>query len=164
MQDLLIDIFGKGKELTAAQVCARSLIMFLTALLLIRFGGVRIFGKKSSFDEIIIIMLGAILSRGVTGSVPFGTAVAGGAMMIAVHKLLAIGCIHSKKLAAFVEGRPVLLFSEGSIIEHNLARCSLSRDEFMESLRLSTNQTNLDCVEKAYMENNGSISFILKEK
>jgi uncharacterized membrane protein YcaP (DUF421 family) len=164
MQDLLINIFGEGKELETSQICARMFAMFFIALLLLRLGGLRIFGKKSSFDEIIIIMFGAILSRGVTGAISFGSAVAAGTVMIVLHRIVAMLCIWSKKIAFLIEGKPVVLFRNGTILEKNLTKCSLSKDDFMESLRLVTNKETLDKVETAYMENNVSISFILKEK
>jgi uncharacterized membrane protein YcaP (DUF421 family) len=164
MQDLLIDIFGEGKELTTLQICARAFVMFFAALLLIRLGGLRIFGKKSSFDNVMTIMFGAILSRGVTGAVSFGSAMAAGAVMIAVHRAVAMLCIYSKTVAIIIEGKPMLLYKNGSIIQKNLLKCSLSKDELMESLRLTTNKKALDEVEEAYMENNGSISFVLKGK
>ena len=67
----------------------RSFLMFFIALALIRFGGMRIFGKKIAFDY-IIIMLGAILARGGVGRRLFLSAVAAVVVMVIIHKVLAL--------------------------------------------------------------------------
>ena len=58
------ELFGNGQNLTALQMGVRAFIMFFIALALIRIGGMRIFGKKTAFDNILVIMLGAVLARG----------------------------------------------------------------------------------------------------
>src|SRR5215831_5355873 len=67
----LHDLFGTGPNLTTLQMAVRSFVMFFIALALIRIGGMRIFGKKTAFDNVLSIMLGAILARGVIGATPF---------------------------------------------------------------------------------------------
>ena len=78
------ELFGSGEHLTALQMAVRAFIMFFITLALIRFGGMRIFGKKTAFDNILVIMLGAILARGVVGASPFFSTVAASA---AIRKL-----------------------------------------------------------------------------
>lgn len=161
---MLIDLFGQGKDLTTLQICVRTFTMFFIALLLVRLGGIRIFGKKSAFDEVVSIMLGAILSRGITGAAPFGSVVAAGAVFVAVHRLVTLLCIYNPKLASLMNGRKMLLYSKGKLYSKNLLKCSLSKEDLLESLRLDAQKESLEEVESAYMENNGNISFILKEK
>jgi uncharacterized membrane protein YcaP (DUF421 family) len=156
-------IFGEGDQLTALQIGARSFVMFFIALILIRIGGVRIFAKKSSFDDILVIMLGAILSRGVVGATPFWHTVAAAAVMIALHRLVSWLCIKNTKVEAVVKGQSVVLYSNGQILRRNLVTCSLSENDLLTSLRLETSKTTFDDVATAFMESNGRISFILKE-
>ena len=67
----ITEIFGSGEDLSPMQMAARAFVMFFIALLLIRLAGMRVFGIRTAFDNILVIMLGAILSRGVAGSSPF---------------------------------------------------------------------------------------------
>lgn len=164
MDDFFLYIFGKGKELTTLQVSVRAFIMFFVALALLRLGGMRIFAKKSAFDDVVAVMLGAILSRGVTGASPFGDTIAAAAIMILVHRVISWLCLHNKGIASLVKGKPVILYKDGTIIQSNLTKCSLSKDDLAESLRTSTNKDSLTDVETVIMENNGKISFILKKE
>ena len=157
-------IFGEGKDLEWYQVMATALAMFLLALIILRIGGMRIFSRKTGFDDIVTVMLGAILSRGITGAMPFFNALAGGAMIIIVHRVLSMLSIKSKTAEVLLKGTPVILYQHGKIMEENMSMCSLSESDLMESLRLETNKKSLTDVEMARMENNGSVSFILKDK
>jgi uncharacterized membrane protein YcaP (DUF421 family) len=162
--DFLITLFGEGKDLTTLQMCVRAFLMFFIALVLVRLGGVRIFGKKSAFDDIVSIMLGALLSRGITGAAPFGSAVAAGAVLVLIHRVIALACIRSESFGELMKGRQVLLYREGKYYHKNMLKCSLSKSDLLESLRLSVNKESMEGIAAAYMENNGNISFIEKNK
>ena len=157
-------IFGVGKDITAVQMSARSFVMFFIALVLIRIGGVRIFANKSAFDNIIVIMLGAILSRGVVGANSFWSTVAASFIMIVVYRLLAWLCVMNKKAEHLINGKPVILYKDGKVCTDNLKKTSISQSDLMESLRLETKKDSLDDIDMAFLENNGRISFILKPK
>jgi uncharacterized membrane protein YcaP (DUF421 family) len=164
MWSLMIDIFGHGKDLTTLQISVRAFCMFFIALLLVRFGGIRIFGKKSALDDIVSIILGAILSRGITGAASFGSVVAAGAVLVLLHRIIALLCIKNEKIQVLVKGRQVLLYRDGRFYKQNMKKCSLSEADLMESLRLTINKESLEEIESAYMENNGDISFIKKKE
>jgi len=161
MHELLLDLFGEGRRLEWWQMADRALVMFLIALLLVRLGGVRIFGKKSSFDDIVTVMLGAVLSRGITGAAEFFPCVAAGASLILVHRIISFLCIKLRAVEKLVKGKEVLLFENREILMDNLTKCSLTKMDLMESLRLETNKDSFEHIDRAYMENNGRISFIL---
>jgi len=63
--------FGSSEDLTMLQMGSRAFIMFIIALFLVRLGGIRILGRKSGVDFVIIIILGAVLARGIVGASPF---------------------------------------------------------------------------------------------
>lgn len=152
-------IFGKGTDLTIFQIGARSFAMFFITLVLIRLGGIRMFGKKSVFDDIMVIMLGAILSRGVVGANPFFQTVVASAVMILVHRFLAWICIKNASIEKLIKGTPILLYKDGIIFSENLQKTSLSESDLMESLRLETKLQSLKKIKTATMETSGRISF-----
>ena len=156
-------MWGTGDDLSPLQMSVRALAMFVIALVLIRLGGMRIFGKKSALDFIIVIMLGAIMARGVIGASPFMSVVVASAVMVAVNRVLAWACGKSEKLNDIIKGRELLLYHKGEILWDNMRRRSLTKSDLMESLRLEMKRKNFDEVDKVFLENNGRISFILKD-
>ena len=158
-----MSIWGEGEHLDILQMSVRAFVMFFIALLLIRLGGMRIFGKKSAFDTIIVIMLGAILARGVVGASSYWATVVASAIMIAINRALAWLSERFSVVNNVIKGRPLLLFQSGRILWDNMKKASLTRSDLMESLRLETHQLSFDQIEEAYMETNGRISFITKK-
>jgi uncharacterized membrane protein YcaP (DUF421 family) len=156
-------LWGEGDQLSPVQMAVRAFVMFLVALVLIRLGGLRIFGKKSALDHIIVIMLGAIMARGIVGASPFGSTIAASAIMIFLNMVLAWICNRHKPLNKFIKGTSVVLYEDGQIQWGNLKRTRLSESDLIESLHLETNSEHFDRVEKAFLETNGRISFILKK-
>ncbi len=69
--DILTTLFGHGKDLDSLQMICRAIVSFFLTLVLIRIAGIRTFGKKTPFDNVITIMLGSIFSRVVVGASPF---------------------------------------------------------------------------------------------
>ncbi len=162
--DTIQFLFGEGEKLNILQMSMRSLIMFIIMLILIRFAGRRAFAKKSSFDNIIVIMLGAVLARGVVGASPFWSTVAASVIMIILHRIVAWLSVKNNFVERLVKGNAILLFQKEKIIGKNLTKTGISKKDLHESLRLETKKDSLEDIEDAYLETNGRISFILKKK
>jgi len=156
------ELFGRGEDLTALQMAVRSFIMFFIALALIRLGGMRIFGKRTAFDNILVIMLGAILARGVVGASPFFSAVAAAAVMVVVHKILAFLAMRHVWVGMIVKGYRRSLYKNGQFNLKNMRITSISKDDLMEGVRLEINSNDLDGVKEVYIEKNGQISVVKK--
>ncbi len=156
------ELFGRGEDLTALQMAVRSFIMFFIALALIRLGGMRIFGKRTAFDNILVIMLGAILARGVVGASPFFSAVAAAAIMVVVHKILAFLAMRHVWVGMIVKGYRRSLYKNGQFNLKNMRITSISKDDLMEGVRLEINRSDLDGVKEVYIEKNGQISVVKK--
>ncbi len=162
--DTIQFLFGEGEKLNILQMSMRSLIMFIIMLILIRFAGRRAFAKKSSFDNIIVIMLGAVLARGVVGASPFWSTVAASVIMIILHRIVAWLSVKNNFVERLVKGNAILLFQKEKIIGKNLTKTGISKKDLHESLRLETKKDSLEDIQDAYLETNGRISFILKKK
>jgi uncharacterized membrane protein YcaP (DUF421 family) len=133
---MLSDVFGPtGGQVTAAQECARTVLVFFYGLALVRFTGRRAFGKWSALDIIVSIMLGSNLSRTLTGSAPLWSTLAASALLMALHWLLSQAAARSATLSRVVEGQPVRLGEAGRIDPKTLARHSVSEADINESLR-----------------------------
>ena len=162
--DNLSSLIGHGEHLTALQMSMRAFSMFFITLVLIRLAGMRTFAKKSAFDNILVIMLGAILARGVVGASPYWSTVSAAAVMVALHRIIAILSVKNRNIEKWIKGTFIKLYHDGHLVKNNLEKTGMSENDLHESLRLETNKLTLTEVDTAFMETNGRISFILKEK
>ncbi|MEP6466673.1 MAG: YetF domain-containing protein [Parafilimonas sp.] len=157
-------LFGQGADLTLLQMSVRTFVTFIIMLILIRFAGSRTFAKRSPFDTIIVIMLGAILARGVVGASPYFATIASSVIMVIMHRLIAWLSVKNKKFEKLVKGIYIKLYQNGTLMSNNLERTGMSENDLHESLRLEIKKLTLAEIDTAFMETNGRISFILKEK
>lgn len=157
-------LFGKGADLTVLQMCMRSFITFVMLFLLIRLAGKRTFAKQTAFDSIVTIMLGAIIARGVVGASPYIPTVAACVVIVVVHRLIAWLAVKSRRFEFFIKGSYIKLYHNDALIDDNLEKTGMSKNDLHESLRLETKKLSLSEIDSAFLETNGRISFILKQK
>lgn len=133
---MLTDIFGPtGGQITAAQECARAVLVFIYGLTLVRLAGRRAFGKWSALDIIVSIVLGSNLSRCLTGSAPLWGTLAASALIMALHWFMAQGVARSAILSRILEGGSVRLGESGGIDSQRMARHAVSEADISEALR-----------------------------
>jgi len=161
--DFWESLLGSGEDLTILQMSFRALIVYFATLVLMRLSGIRILGRKSALDNVILILLGAVLARAVEGASPIPSTIAAAAVIVFVNKILMAWSLRNKTIGYLCKGREVVLFEEGKVLYDNLRKVDVSEEDLMESLRLETNDATLDKVIKATLETNGRISFVLKD-
>lgn len=156
--------WGINENISPLEIAARSAVMFLIALLLMRMAGMRPFGKGEPFDNIITFLIGGILSRGVVGATPFFSTVVSMVVIIVIHKALAKLSIYSKWFGAKVKGEKVLLYRDGMFMEKNMQKTNITEHDILEDLRISVQLNSLEKIEEVYMERSGKISFVKKDE
>jgi uncharacterized membrane protein YcaP (DUF421 family) len=161
--ELLIQLFGEGKDLNVYQMSLRAIVIYFIALALIRISGRRTFGKKSTFDNTITIILGAILSRAVVGASPFLPTIICSLALVLLHRGIGWLTNYSKAIEKIVKGNRRILYTEGKIDQDNLKKCLMTIDELMSDVRLNTNMDSLEHVHEIWMETNGKVSVVIKK-
>jgi len=160
--DDIIKIFGEGKDLTVLQMCIRAIIIFLLALVLIRISGRRSFGLKTPMDNIIVILLGAILSRAVVGNSPFVPILFSCLVLVLMHRLISWLNDRYIFLSRIIEGNKILLFDNGCFNIENMKKALVKEEDIMQAIRLKALTDNLGAINQVYMERNGEISILKK--
>jgi uncharacterized membrane protein YcaP (DUF421 family) len=156
-------IFGHGTDLNSLQFSTRAILTFFITLLLLRIAGIRTFGKKSAFDNVITILLGSILSRAVVGASPYISTCVGCLAFVLVHWLLARLSCHYDWIGRIVKGEKTSLYAGGHTNEENMERARISEKDLLEGVRLRINEPSFEQVEEIFLERNGEISIIKKK-
>ncbi|MVN20671.1 DUF421 domain-containing protein [Mucilaginibacter arboris] len=162
--EILIKIFGEGKDLNSLQMSCRALVIYLIALLLIRIAGRRTFGKKTAFDNTIAIMLGAVLSRAIVGASPFLPTVIGSLVLVLLHRAIAWYSMYNKKFEHLVKGKSQPLYQNGKMNKENMKRGLMSEDDLRGDIRLKGQTNSLEDLDEIYIETTGEVSLIKKKK
>jgi len=161
--ETIAELFGSGKELEVSQMVLRALVIFIIALVLVRFAGRRSFGMRMPFDNVIAMLLGSVLSRAVTGASPFLPTVAASVTIAVFYRLLAWSCLYSHLLGKLIKGESLILFREGKFIHRNMQKCLISEKDLLEAIRQNINDDSLDNIREIYAERDGKISILKKE-
>jgi uncharacterized membrane protein YcaP (DUF421 family) len=160
---LLQEIFGEGDQLLLHQMAARAFVISIACLILIRFSGRRSFGIGTPLDNVLAILLGAVMSRAVVGASPFFPVLAAGGTIAALHRLLAVAGLYSRKFGKLVKGEAKVVYENGEFIKKNLKYCRISKHDLMAGVRQEIQEDSLEHVKTIYVERNGHISVIKKE-
>lgn len=158
----LTQFWGIKEEIGLGETVARAAVMFILMIVMIRLSGMRSFGKGDVFDNILTILLGAVLARGIVGATPFLSAVAGGITIMVIHNLLSNLSFFYKWIGRVVKGKSFVLYDNGQFNRKNMRRTNISEHDILEQLRLSLHLDSLDQVEAIYFERTGRVSFVRK--
>src|ERR1700761_9628709 len=159
---LIHTLFGSGKDLGSLQMVCRAVLAFLITLALIRIAGIRTFGRRSAFDNVIVIMLGSIFSRVVVGASPFVPTTLACLAFVLVHWLLGYISVRSDFIGRLVKGEKATLYAEGRANHANMRKAMVSEKDLLESVRLRLNSEDLAQVREIIIERNGDISVVKK--
>jgi len=156
-------LFGHGKDLDALQVSMRAGVLFVIALVLIRIAGMRAFGRKSSFDSVVVIMLGAVLSRPVVGASPFWPTLAGCTVLVILHRVLGMLTARSRWLERLVKGSSRVVYREGHGDHDQMVRAGISEADLDEVARRHALIPDRHGVREIVVESSGELSVITKD-
>jgi uncharacterized membrane protein YcaP (DUF421 family) len=138
----------------------RTDFVFVLILVVTRAVGRRELSSMEPFDLILLVVIGDLVQQGVTQS---DYSLTGTTTVIATIALLVVGTAYLsfrfRRLRPILEGEPVLLISDGSVIQRNLRRQRLTVGELEAEARLQSIGA-LDEVRYAVLETNGQISFL----
>ena len=138
----------------------RAAAIFSFVFLVTRIVGRRELSSLEPFDVIMLIVLGDLVQQGITQS---DQSVTGSLIVISTIALLSVAVswvsFRSRRLRLVTDGEPLVLVEDGEIIEGNLRRERLTREDIEEEAR-QQQIASLGDVRWAILENGGQISFI----
>jgi len=157
------DLLGLGlqpKDLNSLQVCLRSVIVFVGALIIVRLAHRRFMSKMSAFDVILGFVLSSMLARAINGSAPFLPTLAGGLVLVLLHRIISIISFYSDAFGCLVKGDSKTLVKDGTRKEDALRSEGISDKDLLEEIRLNGNLGSWQEVKTATLERNGQVSVV----
>ncbi len=140
-------------------ILIRTLIIYVYAIFLIRIGNKR-FNFQTSFDVVLIIIIGAVLSRAINGSSTLLAAITGSSLLVFLHWLFARASFYSREFGRLVKGNYEILIKDGELIWDVMEKNQVTEEDLREMIREKLNHNNLEHVKEARLERTGRISFI----
>jgi uncharacterized membrane protein YcaP (DUF421 family) len=161
LQAILDTLLGLGQDpLTLGHVLLRTLIVYVTALIVVRLGEKRFFGKNTAFDLVLGIILGSVISRAVNGSAPFFPTLAASLLLVAVHWALAALTFYTGNFGTLIKGQARVLIQDGKLNWDAMRESHLSEKDLLSALRVEAQITDPAQVQVARLERSGDISVI----
>jgi uncharacterized membrane protein YcaP (DUF421 family) len=156
-------LFGIGvepKDYTIVQVCTRTVVIFFTALIMIRMADRRFLSRKSGFDTLVGFILASTLSRAINGSAELLPTIIVGFLVIFIHRLLAKIAFHSDTFSKLLKGRSEQIIRDGKLNHEVMARYDITEGDLIEDIRLNALLDDFGKVRDARIERNGQTSVI----
>ncbi len=155
----LYKIFWRDTSLMLlCEIAFRSLVMYLYALVLLRFVSRRGFGNLSLFEIIIIIALGAAVGEPMIDTdIPLVKAFLVVGVVIAVMRATVYVVSRSDRTEDIIEGTAVRIVENRLLDRSGMRKAGYSQEELALKLRLGGIH-HLGQVKGAYVESNGEVS------
>ena len=170
MTNLGVDLgalLGLGREATALtfmQISLRAIIVFVSALAIVRCGDRRFLSQKTAFDAVLGFILASMLARAVNGTAAFFPTLGGGLVLVMLHRVLAYWSRRSHAFGNVIKGRSDVVIREGQVDMDVATRNRLSEHDLLEDLRLHGNVADETDVALAVFERNGQISVVRRQQ
>lgn len=144
-------------DLVIRAACAFAFILLLTRVV-----GRRELSSMEPFDLILLVVTGDLVQQGVTQS---DYSVTGAALVLTVMALLTVLTSYASfripRVRGVLEGEPIVLIADGTIVERNLRRERMTHAELAAEAR-QQQVADLADVRYAVLETSGRISFIMR--
>jgi uncharacterized membrane protein YcaP (DUF421 family) len=143
-------------------IVLRAIVAFLVILFLTRVVGRRELSSLEPFDLILLVTIGDLVQQGVTQN---DFSLTGMTLAIGTIGVLTVAFSYLpwrfQILRPLLEGVPIILVEDGKVVEKNLRRQRLTKEEVAAAARIESIDS-LANVRWAVLETSGQISFIKK--
>jgi uncharacterized membrane protein YcaP (DUF421 family) len=144
-----------------ARIVSHTAAIYLLLLLIFRVAGRRTLAETTTFDLVLLLIIGETTQQALVGS---DETVTGAVVAILALVSLDMTMTYLKKaFPAFdrlLEGRPVLLIREGKLQHAAINANGLDDEDLMEAARLSHGLEDMEEVRQATLEKDGRISIV----
>lgn len=157
--DLVRMFIGSEPPLFFLEIVARTCIVYVYSLVLIRWVGGRGIAQMSTVEFLLVIALGSAVGDSMFyPDVPLLHAMLVITAVVAINKILDVLIYRYQPVEKVIDGRTAEAIRDGVIIVETLRHAKIGRSGLFESLR-QAGFGNLGEVRQAYLETSGRFSF-----
>ena len=133
--------------------------IYITLIIFTRLAGVRTFSKMSSFDFAVTVAIGSLIASTIlTKSPPLIQAVVAMGTLFIIQ--MGIAKFRETSIVRnLVDNRPILLMNGNEMLEGNMKKAKVTRDDLLGKLR-EANVTQFSQIKAVVMEATGDISVL----
>jgi uncharacterized membrane protein YcaP (DUF421 family) len=146
------------------EIVFRTAFVYLALLLGLRLTGKRQAGQMTPFDFLLLLLLANAVQNAMTGP---DTTLAGGltaaATLFGMNMIVAWSARRSSSAGQVIEGTPTILIRHGQILNANLTKEGISREDLLRALREHGVGT-VEEVRSAIIEVDGTVSVIKEDE
>jgi uncharacterized membrane protein YcaP (DUF421 family) len=157
--DIALGLSLTSEQLGFGHMAARAALMYLLLIWLIRSAKKRFLGQATAFDMILVIILGSIAARGLTGGAPYFPCVLAMVVLVAMHWAFSYVARRSPWFSTLLKGHSTLVIKEGRIQQKPLSDAHMSLDDLNEDLR-QQGVADVQDVREGRLERSGKLSVI----
>ncbi|MGE0865051.1 MAG: DUF421 domain-containing protein [Vicinamibacterales bacterium] len=152
---------GAGAFGERGAVVIRATAIYLFLLIVFRIAGRRTLAQTTSFDLVLILIIGDATQQALLGE---DNTLAGGALAVLTLVALDVSLAYLKRLFPvldrLIEGAPVMIVANGQPREAAMAANVLDVDDVIAAARENHGLTDLAHIREAVLEKDGKISVI----
>ena len=161
--DQILGLSLKSEQLGFWHMAARAFLMYFLLIAIVRAGKKRFLGRSTAFDVILVILIGSIAARALTGGAPYFPSVLAILTLVAMHWLFSLMSRSSASFSEVIKGTSTPLIRDGQVNMGHLRAAHMSLDDLQEDLRLE-GVGKVSEIEEARLERSGRLSVIKKER
>ena len=152
----------KDEDMQFWQVALRGILIYAALIVVLRVAKKRSLGRATPVDVVIVITIGSLASRGITGNAPLGNVLAAVVTLVAAHWLISLVTRDHSTISEWIKGRPRRIVSDGKVDLAALVAAHMSDDDLAEDLR-QQGVADPKEVKLATLERSGQLS-VIKDK
>ena len=141
----------------------RAFALYAFLLLIFRLSGRRTLSDATTFDFVLLLIIGEATQQGLLGE---DFSMTNAFLTIATLMVLDIGlqflALHKPGVDRFVEGLPVILVEDGKPLEERMRKARVAAGDVLEKARAQQGLERMEQIKYAVLETDGSISVIPK--
>jgi uncharacterized membrane protein YcaP (DUF421 family) len=154
-------VFGPGP----ANGVLRAAFIYLFLLVVFRLYGRRTLGQITTFDFVLLLIISEAIQPAMVGEDP---SLLNAAVLVltlfGIDELLSVWKHRSHRANAVMDGMPLVLIENGRLVKKVMDSVQLDEEDILSSAREAHGLSQLDEIQFAVLEVNGSISIVPRQQ